>query len=238
MADSSKTEQATPKKRRDERRKGNVFKSQDVTSVSTLVGACFVFFLMAPYIAEEVAKFISFCIELCADNVEIQQKISGLFTKGVILVAKTCGLGLMVTVLSAVAVTFAQTRMLVSGELMKPKFSRINPIEGFKRLFSLNSLIEALKGMLKIVVLLIMIYLSMKDIFLESSKYLYNDIITGCAQLFSRGRELVIRIILAFVALAAADFFYGRWSAYRKNQCGHGTESFVILYSCMPHGVI
>ena len=56
------------------------------------------------------------------------------------------------------AATFFQTKLLVSGEALKPKFSRINPLQGIKRLFSLRSVIEALKGILKITVLLFLIY--------------------------------------------------------------------------------
>ncbi len=216
MADSSKTEKATPKKRRDERKKGNVFKSQDAVSVVTLVGACCVFFLLGPYIAEEIGHFIRLCIELCSDGGDTQQRLSGLLQEGILVVLKTGLPGLLITALCAVAATFAQTRMLISGELMKPKFSRINPLEGFKRLFSLKSLVEALKGILKITVLLIIIYMSLKDVFLESSKYLYNDIPVACAYLFRHGRTMVIRIIVAFVALAAVDFFYQWWSYERE----------------------
>ena len=138
MADSSKTEKATPKKRRDERKKGNVFKSQDAVAVATLIGACCAFFILGAYIAEEIAAFIALCIELCSEQVDLQQKLSGLAEESVLLVLKTGLPGLLITALCAVAATFAQTRMLVSGELMKPKFSRINPIEGFKKIFSLS----------------------------------------------------------------------------------------------------
>lgn len=216
MADSSKTEKATPKKRRDERKKGNVFKSQDAVSVVTLVGACCVFFLLGPYIAQEVGRFIHLCIELCREDGDVLQRMGNLFQESVLLILKTGLPGLLVTALCAVAATFAQTRMLISSDLMKPKFSRINPIEGFKRLFSLKSLIEALKGILKITILMIMIYMSLEDVFLESSKYLYNDIPAACAHLFERGKEMVIRIIVAFIALAAADFFYQWWSYERE----------------------
>ena len=61
MADSSKTEKATPKKRRDERKKGNVFMSQDAVAVVTLLGSFFTFWLLAGSIGEELAGFMGFC---------------------------------------------------------------------------------------------------------------------------------------------------------------------------------
>ena len=216
MADSSKTEKATPKKRRDERKKGNVFLSRDAVAVATLVGACAVFFLMGGMIAEELGGFIQLCFQTCAAGGNTQESWKQLMNQGIRVLLITAFPGLLATALCAVAATFAQTRMLVSGELIKPKFSKLNPIEGFKRLFSLKSIVEALKGIFKITVLMIIIYLSLKDSFLESSKYLYTDISTACAHLFNNGRSMVIRIVIAFLALAAADFFYQWWNYERE----------------------
>lgn len=216
MADSSKTEKATPKKRRDERKKGNVFLSQDAVAVATLVGACVMLFALGGMIAEELSGYIAFCIEKCGTQGDAGQLLSDLFNQGVLVLLKCSFPGLLVTAVCAVAATFAQTRMLVSGELLKPKFSRINPISGFQRLFSLRSVVEALKGILKITVLMILIYMSLKDSILESSKYLYTDIPAACAHLFDQGKGMVIRIVVAFVALAAADFFYQWWNYERE----------------------
>lgn len=216
MADGSKTEKATPKKRRDERKKGNVFLSQDAVAVATLVGACVILFVLGGMIVEELSGYMAFCIEKCGTQGDTGQLLSDLFTQGVWVLLKCAFPGLLITAVCAVAATFAQTRMLVSGELLKPKFSRINPISGFQRLFSLRSVVEALKGILKITVLMILIYLSLRDSILESSKYLYTDITAACAHLFAQGRSMVIRIVVAFVALAAADFFYQWWNYERE----------------------
>ena len=150
MADGSKTEKATPKKRRDERKKGNVFLSQDAVSVATLLTSVCLLIAMADGIAARLGEFIVFCVRSCARPVgtaadawmEIGRQA------GVVLVKTALPL-LAVTALCAIAVTFAQTRLLVSGELLKPKFSRINPLQGVKRLFSLKSVVDAFKGTLK-----------------------------------------------------------------------------------------
>ena len=112
--------------------------------------------------------------------------------------------------------TFAQTRLLVSGELMKPKFNRINPLEGFKRLFSLKSVINALKGILKISILMVIVYFSIENMFHESAKYLYVDLRASCTHLFSQGVSMVVKIALAFIALAALDILYQWWDYERQ----------------------
>ena len=132
------------------------------------------------------------------------------------VLAKTVGPVLLVAIVAAVAATFAQTRFLVSTESMKPKFSRISPLQGIKRLFSLKSLVETLKNLIKIVLLLAIIYMSVRDMFLESSRYLYTDLSVSVAYLVQIAEAMVLRISIAFVAVAAVDFFYQWWDYERQ----------------------
>lgn len=188
--------------------------SQDAVSVVTLVGAFATFFFMAGYIAEEIARFMAFCVQRCGMPGQILDV--DLMKQGILLVAKTAGPIMLVTCVCAVVATFAQTRMLVSAELMKPKFNRLNPLEGFKRLFSLKSIVEALKGIIKITVLMIIVYMCLKESIVESFKYLDTDISVACAHLFGNGKSMVIRIGLAFFVVAAADFMYQWWNYERE----------------------
>ena len=212
MAEGNKTEKATPKKRSDERKKGNVFMSKDAVAVVTLLGPFAALWLLSGAFVEQNARFLSFCMELAAGPVDqIQSVLSQLAVQGLMVIGKTVAPILAVTILCAVAATFAQTRFLVSGESIRPKFSRINPLQGFKRLFSLKSLIEAMKGVLKITLLMAIIYLSIREMFLESSRYIYTDVTVACAHLVDCAVTMILRISIAFIALAVLDFFYQRW---------------------------
>ena len=218
MADSSKTEKATPKKRRDERKKGNVFLSQDAVAVVTLLGSFSAFWLLAGGIGEQLAGFMGFCfskVDLAGGLVigdilhELAMQSIGLLVRNVLPIT-------LITAGCAVVATFAQTRLLVSSELMKPKFSRINPLEGFKRLFSLKSVINALKGLLKISILMVIVYTSINSMFHESAKYLYVELQASAKHLFSEGMSMIVKIGIAFIALAALDFMY-QWWDYERN---------------------
>ena len=217
MADSSKTEKATPKKRRDERKKGNVFLSQDAVAVVTLLGSFSAFWLLAGRIGEQLAGFMGFCfskVDLAEDLAngdllhELTMQALGLMTRSVLPIT-------LVTAGCAIAATFAQTKLLVSSELMKPKFSRINPLEGFKRLFSLKSVVNALKGLLKISILMVIVYISISSMFHESAKYLYVDLKASASHLFDQGMSMIVKIGIAFIALAALDFMYQWWDYER-----------------------
>lgn len=216
MAEGSKTEKATPKKRRDERKKGNVFLSQDAVAVTTLLGSCAALWLMSGNIIREMSAFMTACLTACGVSLPVGDQVAELEHQGILLLVRTVLPLLLVTAICAVVATFAQTRLLVSGELLRPKFSRINPLQGIKRLFSLKSVIDALKGIIKIILLLVIIYISLEDMVLESYKYLYTDLRAACAHLFDGAKSMVIRIAIAFIAVAALDFMYQWWDYERQ----------------------
>lgn len=106
--------------------------------------------------------------------------------------------------------------MLISGEALRPKFSHINPLQGVKRLFSLRSIIEALKGLLKIAVLLYLIYQFLSGVVDTFSKYLFTDLGAVCSHLLDLAFQMSMQIAVAYVVLAAADIFYQWWDYERQ----------------------
>ena len=192
--------------------------SQDAVAVVTLLGSFSVFWMMSGRIAEQLTGFMRFCftqVDL-AGGLAVDDMLRELTMQALGLMARTVLPITLVTAGCAVVATFAQTRLLVSGELMKPKFNRINPLEGFKRLFSLKSVINALKGILKISILMVIVYFSIENMFHESAKYLYVDLRASCTHLFSQGVSMVVKIALAFIALAALDILYQWWDYERQ----------------------
>ena len=216
MAEGSKTEKATPKKRRDERKKGNVFLSQDAVAVTTLLGSFAALWMLAGQIIREVSAFMVACLTACGGSLPVGDQVAELEHQGILLLVQTVLPLLLVTAVCAIVATFAQTRLLVTSELLRPKFSRINPLQGIKRLFSLKSVIDALKGIIKIILLLAIIYISLEDMVQESYKYLYTDLRAACAHLFDNAKGMVIRIAIAFIAVAALDFMYQWWDYERQ----------------------
>ncbi|MBQ3076434.1 MAG: flagellar biosynthesis protein FlhB [Clostridia bacterium] len=217
MADSSKTEKATPKKRRDERKKGNVFMSRDAVSVASLLGAYFAFTLFIGALADGCTRFMRYCIGSTVGQIgTVSTQLGEIGIQALRLLATTVLPMTLLTILCAVVATFYQTRMLVAGELLRPKFSRLNPLQGFKRLFSLKSLVEVLKNILKITVLIYIIYRCLEGMLLESSRYLYADLAASMGHLYDEGKSMVLWIILAFLVLAGADYLYQYWEYERE----------------------
>lgn len=217
MADSQKTEKATPKRRRDERKKGNVFLSSDAVSVAVLLVGIGVIVICAPIVMEQVERMFHLCFSMAGG--EQNQEFSGggqLFSQFLVALAWCAGPLLGATAVAGVAATFAQTRMLVAGEALKPKFSRINPIQGFQRLISLRSLVEAFKGILKILVLLYMTYSFIMGVVDLFPKLLYTDVAAAGAYLMDLATQMAIQIAVAYTVLAGADFLYQWWEYERQ----------------------
>ena len=218
MADSSKTEKATPKKRRDERKKGNIFFSNDAVSVAVLLASFAVIRVLGVGAVSQVEAFLRYCMGLAAsvETMELTGVLNGLLVQFCLTFLKAAGPILAAAVAVGIAVTLFQTQMLLSGESLKPKWDRLNPIQGFKRLFSLRSIIEALKGILKIGILLLLMYQFISGIVDLFTKYFYTDLISASAHIFDTAFQMVMEIMVAYLVLAGADIFYQWWEYERQ----------------------
>ena len=212
-----KTEKATPKRRRDERKKGNVLLSREVVTLATLIATFYTLKNLAGGMMTNLQEMLSRFIGLCATTTEvdfkvIQKLMLDLFWTFGIIVLPILG----ATVLSAIIATMMQTRMLVAMERTKFKMSKLNPLNGIKAMFSLRSVVELVKSNLKIIVLGAVIYNILKDqmgLLPRLMDMTPQAILTTSGQLIS---EIVTMVAILFVALAAADYLY-QWWEYEKN---------------------
>ena len=231
MADGQKTEKATPKKRRDERKKGNIFFSNDAVSVVVLLVSFLVLRLSANWIAAQIYEFLRYCMDLIAQpSMEVPAEGSGLFIHLLGTFVKAAVPLMAAAAVAGVVATFFQTKLLVSGESLRPKLSRISPLQGVKRLFSLRSVVEALKGLLKIAVLLILIFRYITNVLDLFTKYLYTDLLAACAHLFEESFLLSMQIGAAFAVLAAA------WRLWQKRGFSPEGRAEIFLVAALLGG--
>lgn len=212
-----KTEKATPKRKQDERKKGNVFQSREVGTVLSLVAVVYSMQLLGPWILSELERRMSEYFALAGSlPVVADSDVKNLFLQAGICFAVTILPIMVIGSLVSVLCTIAQTRGLVAFESLKPKFNRIDPIQGFKRLFSLRGFVELLKSILKIIILGIVIWGQLKDLMPVIPRLMDMTIPQAMTVAGSAIMEIVknVAIIMAFVA--AADYLY-QWYEYEKN---------------------
>ena len=212
-----KTEKATPKKRKDERKKGNVFLSRDAVTAVSLIASFYGLKIFAPSIFNNVQDLLRRYISLAGTkDVFLASDISTTFTDLGLVFLKTAMPLVAVSVLVAVIVTMAQTKMLFSTKAFAPKFSRINPLNGIKKMFSIRAVVELLKSLIKIIVLLYMVY----TVLIDEVTTLPMLIDMSPVNAINRTGEIIMDVVLksgiAFVFLAAADYLY-QWWDYEKN---------------------
>ena len=115
--------------------------SKDAVAVASLLGTFATLWLVTGMFAEQLGGFMTLCIASAGETPQETVSKSGeLGIQGIMVILKTVGPVVAAAILCAVAATFAQTRFLVSTESIKPKFSRLSPLQGFKRLFSLKKI--------------------------------------------------------------------------------------------------
>ena len=146
----SKTEDPSQKKLEDAHKKGDVAKSQEVVTWFMLLGSAVIFAMMAPSISQQLMVPLETLI-MNADQFELGgQGFSLFFNNLALALLGTILVPLVILAACAVTANLIQHRWLVSADPITPKLSKISPLAGFKRLFSMDSLVNFGKGLLKL----------------------------------------------------------------------------------------
>ncbi|MBW7573366.1 flagellar biosynthesis protein FlhB [Caproiciproducens faecalis] len=217
MADSSKTEKATPKKREDERKKGNIFQSSDVISALSILSLFMVLKTVLPfmyhYLSNYLSKYIAYTKTVPVLSSEFAMDVAKDTMIALFLLA---GPIMLTSIAVGVIATGAQTRFKVSKENLKMKFSRLSPLRGIKRMFSIRSITELVKAMLKISIVFYILYASFMKIAKYFTQLMYEDIFSAVLFILNSIMDIVIQLSIAFIFIAALDYLY-QWWEYERN---------------------
>lgn len=217
MAGEDKTEKASPKKRRDERKKGNVFQSKDVVTVGVIAISFIILDLWAPKIYKYTSNIFIKYITLMKTTYDFSDAfIVQLFKDITFTIFTTAGLLMAAVITASIVLSGAQTKFLISSENIKFKFSKLNPLSGIKRMFSIKAIVEVLKNLIKITILGYVIYSSIKSRLLLVPRLVSVDLVSGISFILSTIMAIVKSVVIAFVAISAFDYLYSWWE-YEKN---------------------
>jgi len=217
MAESDKTEKATPKKKKDERKKGNAFQSKDVVSVIILLVGFFLVSQFGLFIAQQIKTYyllqmvkmgeletltVSSCVQIAREGVQV------FFVTALPIV--------IILTATAILMVGVQTGFLISGDLIKFKYSRISLMQGIKRLFSLRSVVELIKSIIKVGLIIIIIYISIKNILALTPDMLTNRMATDISFMIQKIMGMVNQICIIFAGVAILDFAYQKYDYEKK----------------------
>ncbi|WP_028694526.1 flagellar biosynthesis protein FlhB [Pseudomonas cremoricolorata] len=150
-----KTEEPTEKKKRDAREKGETARSKELNTVAVTLGGAIALLVFGGFLAQTLMEVMRMSFTLSREVV-VDERSMGIFllSAGKMAIWATQPVLVVLFVVSFVA-PIALGGFLFSGSLLQPKFSRMNPLSGIKRMFSMHALTELLKAIAKFVVILL-----------------------------------------------------------------------------------
>lgn len=212
-----KTEKATPKRRSDERKKGNVLQSKDIATVVSLITMFYFLQFMMPGILKALKEAILyFANESVTREYLLIADLRQLFVRSLLVYGLTAVPLLLVAMGIGIVATGIQTKFLYSPSLLQFKASRLNPISGIAKMFSLRSVVELLKSLLKITALLYVIYSTIAPKINEIPRLMEMSFQAGTVYVGQLIMSIVFNVSIAFVFIAILDFAY-QWFDYEKN---------------------
>lgn len=209
--DQERTESATPKRREEARKKGNVAQSREISSVFILFTATGVLLFSASWMFSRLAGLTETLFVQAAGFHLSMENIPAFVLETFGAFAVVVGPLLLFLLLAAVAGNVVQVGFLFSSEALTPNLSKLDPIKGMKNLFSLRSLAELVKSLLKIVLLGTVAFFVLKGKIDRFPGLLQLGVADILSFIGRTSFQLALYSCLALAALAALDYVFQRW---------------------------
>ncbi len=207
-----KTEVPTEKKRRESREEGQVAFSKELSSAALLAGIVLTLVATSPIILDAMRQLMSQIFRDLAQRKELS--IDSIFTlSGEILsiILPAFAPFAAVIIFAGIFASVLQVGVQITFKAISPKFNKISPLTGLKRLFSSQSLADFLKSMAKLIIVGFVGYLTYIDKITELNGLSVSTPESILIYNFTVVAEVAGKIVLALVAIAIFDYFYQRW---------------------------
>ena len=205
---AEKTEQATAKKLRDARKKGQVAKSQDFPSAFTFVVSIATTLGLSGYLFEQLAGYLISTFKSISTDIDMQSMAPKILYQAMNVIYNTSMPIAMFTCIVGLLVSFLVVGPMFSMESMKPDLKKLNPIDNLKNMFKLKTAVELLKSILKISGAIILIYsvlinslpeiISTASLPVIGSAVIFNDFLV----------KVIVRVGIFFLTVALFDLIY------------------------------
>jgi flagellar biosynthetic protein FlhB len=195
-----KTEKATPKRREEARKKGQVAKSADLNGSIVLLAALFALSIWGPHVWQEMGASMRNTLAMIAQPEAVTAGgIGKLFMEGGRTAVMAVAPVAIVCLIAGVLSNIAQVKLKPSVQALKPDFKRIDPLKGAKNLFGPNLIFEGGKNLTKVAIVgVISAFVGMAPADLVSK---LATTVLGIAQ----------RAAIAYILIGLADYAYQRW---------------------------
>jgi flagellar biosynthesis protein FliR/FlhB len=211
FASEDKTEEATPRKKSDARKKGQIAKSKEVSLALTLLTSTIILTTLGGFIGNNLkADLIHFLSN--AYGSELSYGSLNSLTVTVIMRIAIVFLPVVVPIMvMGVVANYIQTGFLLTSEPIKPKLSKLNPLSGFKRMFSSRTVVELIKDILIITIIGFISYSYVKDNILDLMNIGQMSISVIPAMFGKIVLGVFTRVTITLIIIALIDYIYQRF---------------------------
>lgn len=205
-----RTEAPTPKRLHDARKKGNVAKSDEVVQIGALLVAVAGIRFLGPGLWWSMRDLLHEGLgnpttqELTRESA--QQYGRDVFQHALLAILPLLGL----IAVAGILLNVGQTGLLISGNSLKPNFSRVNPASGAKRIVSIEGLVRLAKSLFKFVVVGVVVYLTLAGQMAELASLARFGVADSTARLARLGFDIALRATAVLFVMAIADFGWQR----------------------------
>ena len=216
MADQEKTEKATPKRRQDARKEGNVARSQEIPSAIILIFSIGVFYFGGSYMFGKLPNIMSNWL-MNINNIKINEITIKYILYEIVIQIGIILFPLMLTVIfAALFANIIQVGFMINGKALNPKMSKLNPINGLKKIFSIKSFAELVKSIIKITVIGGVGYIVIKNEIIRLPSIMQMSVSSQFVLITSASFKIAFYSCLAFGILAILDYIFQKWQ-FEKN---------------------
>ena len=213
---SQKTEEPTSKRLQEARKKGDVATSREVQNWFMLFAATVMLVFLAPGMAAAIARTLrQFLAAPHAYEVE-PDTLRMVFVETVGGIGSILALPALLLIAAALAASLVQHGFLFAPERLKPDLKKISPIAGMKRLFSLRSVAEFLKGLLKIAIVGTVAVLLMLPVISELPSVPGKSVADNLGMIHALAVRMLAGVVAVLALIAGLDFMYQRFEHSKK----------------------
>jgi len=206
-----KTEPATPHRRQEARKKGQVARSSDLNAAIVLLSIIMLIYVLRDYLGVNIAGYVQHILSKEMTSTINSDQIFDIYRLTLYLCFKIMAPIFVIAILFGLAANFLQVGFMFASEAVNPKLSNIDPIEGLKKIFSKRALFDFLKTLLKILVVGLVVYYLAKNNFPTLLQLINMDTVSTVDYLEKIIYKICITACLAFLIVAALDFAYQKW---------------------------
>lgn len=215
-SDQDKSNPATPYKLKKAREKGSVAKSQDATFLVILAGMTGLVLGMGESWAHRLAAVLAAILRHVSRSDWDTAAMLTLLGDAMYDVALVCIAPTAIIMILAIGAGLWQVGFALSTEPLKPDFSRINPAEGLKRVFSMRVVFDLLRTTVKVLLIVALLFVGSHRVLQDVVVLPYREVPTIMSYLIHEIGRILAVLTAMLLLVALADMAYTRWEFGRK----------------------